>query len=121
MLVVVLLSATLFQHVAAAPEPIITAAAVLHQREKREMSSRLAVARQLNPYLEMCYGGENSICDIYLDKDCPTDMDNWYQCICETGYLAAEFASMTKVTFLDAMNAKMSTTPKLAKLMTVIG
>ncbi|KAH9205733.1 hypothetical protein DL95DRAFT_417178 [Leptodontidium sp. 2 PMI_412] len=92
MLVVVLLSATLFQHVAAAPEPMITAAAVLHQREKREMSSRLAVARQLNPYLEMCYGGENSICDIYLDKDCPTDMDNWYQCICETGYLAAEFA-----------------------------
>jgi hypothetical protein len=92
LVVAALLSATLFQHVAAAPEPMITAAAVLYQHEKREISSRLAVARQLDPYLEMCYGGENSICDIYLKKDCSTDMDNWYQCICETGYLAAEFA-----------------------------
>ncbi|KAH8781665.1 hypothetical protein BGZ57DRAFT_926445 [Hyaloscypha finlandica] len=92
LVVAALLSATLFQHVAAAPEPVITAAAVLYQHEKREMSSRLAVARQLNPYLEMCYGGENSICDIYLEKHCSTDMDKWYQCICETGYLAAEFA-----------------------------
>lgn len=92
LVVAVLLSATLLQRVAASPEPMITAAAVLYQHEKREMSSRLAVARQLDPYLEMCYGGGNSICDIYLKKDCSTDMDNWYQCICETGYLAAEFA-----------------------------
>ena len=97
LVVAALLSTTLFQHVAAAPEPMITAAAVLYQHEKREISSRLAVARQLDPYLEMCYGGENSICDIYLKKDCSTDRDNtdmdkWYQCICETGYLAAEFA-----------------------------
>ena len=96
-----LLSAAV-QNVLAAPEP--TAAVVLprarSQLDKRQEESFRAVAvlqylsrRASRPGLNVCYG-MGSICDLYLDMDCPISLEtnDWYKCMCETGYISTKAA-----------------------------
>jgi hypothetical protein len=92
------------QLVLAAPEPAITAAAVIPKRApvldtREDVSFRQVLAlrnlagRQSKPGMNVCYGVD-SICDLFLDMDCPSSAssEDWYRCMCTTGYISAKAA-----------------------------
>ena len=51
------------------------------------------ITRQSKPGMNVCYGS-GAICGLYLDLQCPlsASTDEWYECICQSGYLSTQEA-----------------------------